>query len=154
MEIKTLSSSRTFVMKVIVPAFWIFAFGAGTVLLWLNVLHGKDGSPPPDAAKWAYLAAWVSGSAFLYRVCGPLKTVRLGGGTLLVSNYLKEISIPASQIAEVTENRWINIHPVTIRFRQTTEFGDTVTFMPRKRDGRPWRPHPVVEELVRASSGR
>ena len=76
-----------------------------------------------------------------------LKKVSLDGETLIVSNYFREIKIPAGLIERVTEIRWINIHPVTIHFRSVTEFGKQITFMPKIRFFKSWSPHPVVAEL-------
>lgn len=96
--------------------------------------------------KWQFLAIWVVGSAFILWGCSRLKRVRVDESGLLVSNYLKEIRIPFDDILDVTENRWINIHPVTIHFRQSTPFGERVVFMPRVRLFA-WTSHPVVGEL-------
>src|SRR5262249_62361427 len=70
--------------------------------------------------------------------------------SLYVSNYLREIQVPLRQVAAVTENRWVNIHPVTIQFRSATEFGDRVVFMPRRRWFGWGRSHPVVAEIRHA----
>jgi hypothetical protein len=47
----------------------------------------------------------------------------------------------------VAENRWINIHPVTIYFRSETIFGRQIVFMPTRRLFGIGQPHPVVGEL-------
>ena len=62
-----------------------------------------------------------------------LKKVRAHETAIYVSNYLKEIRIPSNAIRDVTENRWINIHPATIHFRFSTPFGDSIVFMPTVR---------------------
>ena len=61
----------------------------------------------------------------------PLKRVRLEGDVLFISNYLREISVPAQTIASVRQNRWWNHRPITVTFRQETEFGAKIVFMPR-----------------------
>lgn len=55
------------------------------------------------------------------------------------------------EIEEVSENRWVNIRPVTISFLRDTDFGSRVVFMPRARWWLFWRPHPVVRELEEAA---
>jgi hypothetical protein len=67
--------------------------------------------------------------------------------SLYLSNYLREITVPLNMIAEVTEDRWINIHPVTVHFRITTEFGQKITFIPTTRFFGLGSSHPVVAEL-------
>jgi hypothetical protein len=75
---------------------------------------------------------------------------------IYISNYLKEISLPLSAIADVTENGLIHIFhsdPITVRFRRNTEFGEKITFVPvtskRSLDFDPfgWTSHLVVDEL-------
>lgn len=143
---RTLSSAQTVLMKIIFPVVWIAGFGFGTLLLWTGAMHGVGGEPPPWAMKWQFLCIWVAGSAFILWGCAGLKKVRLDGSCLYVSNYRREIKVPLTSIASVTENRWINIHPVTIHFRVPTEFGRKITFMPKVRFFT-WGSHPVVGEL-------
>jgi len=68
---------------------------------------------------------------------------------LHVSNFRKEIVVPLTFIESVTENRWINVHPVTIHFRGETEFGRKISFMPKARMMFFRSSHPVVGELRR-----
>ena len=66
---------------------------------------------------------------------------------LCISNYSSEIAVPLVNVAQVSENRWVNIHPITIEFHADTEFGSRVVFMPKVRWFAFWSPHPVVEEI-------
>jgi hypothetical protein len=67
---------------------------------------------------------------------------------LYVSNYVQEIDIPFSAIVDVRQNFWLNFRPITIFLRETTEFGDRVTFMPKQRIRLQfWRVDPIVTEL-------
>lgn len=147
---RTLSSAQTFLMKVIFPAVWICGFGAGTLGLWFGAMRGPGGTGAPPFMKWQFLAAWVAGSAFILWCCASLKRVRIDREFLYVSNYRREIMVPLSTIEAVTENRWINIHPVTVRFRVPTEFGQQIKFMPTARFWG-WSSHPVVAELRSAA---
>lgn len=104
----------------------------------------KDADP---VAKWFVLWVLVVGSAFIYWSCIRLKEVSVDDDFLYVSNYLKEISIPLSNIYDVTENVWINIHPVTIHLSSPSEFGDKIIFMPKTRFFALFSSHPVVKEL-------
>ena len=140
---RTLSSMQTFLMKVVFPILWIGGFGVGTVAMWF-------GASAPAFVRWQFLVMWIAGSAFILWSCGRLKRVRIDREFLYVSNYRREITVPLSMIEAVTENRWLNIHPVTVRFRVPTEFGQTITFMPTARF---WNlsSHPVVRELREAA---
>ncbi|HTC05693.1 MAG TPA: hypothetical protein VK749_19955 [Xanthobacteraceae bacterium] len=57
--------------------------------------------------------------------------------------------MPVGLIDCVTENRWINIHPVTVHLSGDTEFGSKIVFMPKARMALVWSPHQVVGEIER-----
>jgi hypothetical protein len=134
-------------MKVIFPCAWIAIFGLGTVRLWIGAIEPSGGDAPSPAMKWQFLTMWIAGAAFLWWACAGLKRVRTDSKYLYVSNYRQEISVPVHLMEDVTENRWINIHPVTIHFKADTEFGSSITFMPTQRLFGLFRSHPVVAEL-------
>ena len=139
---KTLSSGMTFFMKFIFTGGWIVGFGFGTFAVWSS-------STSPAELRWQFAAAWVAGSALIWWTCARLKRVRVDEQLLYVSNYRDEISVPFGMIADVTENRWINIHPVTVHFRAPTDFGSQITFMPKARMFAMFSSDPAVEELRR-----
>jgi len=147
--IRTISSAQTYFVKFIFPALWIAGFGAGVASVWLL--------PAPPQMRAIFSLVWLIGGAIIWRTSAPLKKVQLEGDALIVSNYLRETRVPLSEIQEVTENRWINIRPVTIRFRSDTEFGASITFMPKVRPFLFLRSHPIVaelRELARAATTR
>lgn len=137
-----LSSRLTFVTKVIFPIVWIGGFGAGALAVWAS-------NSATDQMKRAFLATLIVGSLSIWWTCVRLKKVCVDGGTLYVSNYLKKIALPFDIVERVTENRWINIRPVTLYFRRSTDFGSKIVFMPKTRIMLPWRSHPVVDEIKR-----
>ncbi len=149
---RDLSSAQTFPTKIIFPALWIGGFGLGTMALFVagDSFHDKTGAAPPAEIKWIFLAAWTLGSMFIYWGCVRLKRVRMDETSLYISNYLREVQVPLHQVTAVTENRWLNIHPVTISFRSATEFGERVVFMPKVRWFGLWTSHPVVTEIQEA----
>ncbi len=139
---RKLSSLQTPLTKIVFPAAWISLFGFGTLSLFLGGFKGAD-----DALKWKFLLGWLVGSAFIYWSCIRLKEVSVDDEYLYVSNYLKKARIPLSQIYDVTENVWLNIHPVTIHLKTPSEFGDKIIFMPKSRLFAFFSSHPVVAEL-------
>ncbi|MGP0092592.1 MAG: hypothetical protein ACLPKB_22015 [Xanthobacteraceae bacterium] len=153
MTVRTISSGQTIFVKFIFPVIWIGGFGLGTLALWLAPMHARGGAPPPEM-KWVFLAVWTFGTAFILWLSAGLKRVCLDEATIYISNYVREISVPLNLIEDVTENRWINIRPVTIKFRHPTDFGDKVTFMPRTRVFWPGKPNPIVAELQALANGR
>ena len=151
-EPRTLSSAQTFVMKFVFPVVWIAGFAIATLTLFLSPSSWRDtdGGPPDAQVKWFFLFATLVGTAFIWWACVRLKRVRMDARALYISNFSTEIVVPLANVAEVTENRWVNSHPVTIRFHSYTEFGSQVTFMPKIRWFAFWSSHPVVEEIRRA----
>ena len=140
-------------MKFVFPIGWISVVGIITLLFWLKSIQDtvcRCNCPDPES-KWLFLAFLIIGSAFTLWVGVGLKKVRIDQEFLYISNYRKEITVPLNMVRLVTENRWINIHPVTIHFRAPTEFGEKVTFMPTARYGGFFRSHPVVSELRKAA---
>jgi hypothetical protein len=135
-----LSSLQTFPIKFIFPPLWIGLFGFGA----LGSLFAQRAD---QGASLALFLVWIAGSAFIYWSCIRLKRVSVDDHFLYVSNYLKEISIPLSDISGVTEFAWINSHPVTIHLKFATEFGDKIVFMPKTRWLAFFSSHPVVGEL-------
>ena len=156
---RTLSSAQTFLMKVIFPPFWIGGFALATITLFLSPGSWHDargGALDPDT-KWFFLLATIVGGGFIWWSCVRLKRVRMDDKALYISNYSTEIAVPLVNVAQVSENRWINIHPVTIEFHAGTEFGSRVVFMPKVRWFAFWSSHPVVEEIraaVRRATGQ
>jgi hypothetical protein len=147
MSIQTLSSAQTFTMKVMLPAMWITIFGSGTAALWWGAFGEKAGELVPSGMAIEFLVFWILGTTALLLLCAPLKRVRVDDRALLISNYRREIAVPLNMIDHVTENRWINIHPVTVHFREQTPFGRRITFMPKMRFALRG-PHPVVTQLT------
>ncbi len=146
---RTISSDQTFIMKFVFPAIWIGIFAAMTLVLFAGggVFRDRSGTPPPPELKWFFLIATIGGAAALYWFGIRLKRVALDASTLYVSNYRREIGVPLRDIEEVSENRWVSIHPVTVRFFRETEFGAAIVFMPKARWFALFSSHPVVKEL-------
>ncbi|HEV7364566.1 MAG TPA: hypothetical protein VGN76_01835 [Gemmatimonadales bacterium] len=139
-------------MKFVLPSVWLAGFAAVTVGLFAGDGSSNRGGPEfPAEMKWLFLGATVLGGLFLYWGCMRLKRVDLDEDALYISNYLREVRVPLRDIEEVTENRWINIRPVTVEFRRDTDFGPRITFMPKTRWWSFWRAHPVVGELEAAA---
>ena len=134
---KTISSEMTMIYKFIFPTLWIGGFGLGTIAM----MHGDD------PHKWIFLIALIVGTLFIGCLCFPLKSIKIEGSDLVISNYIRTIRVPTKLISNVTESVMINTHPVWIHFQKPTEFGSKVMFMPAVRMFAFFSSHPVVAEL-------
>ncbi len=132
----TISSSRTFAHKFILPIFWN---GLG-VFVVLMLLAGYGG------ATWAFLFVWGIGAVFQLWIYLPLKKVQIDGDYVIISNYVKSVRIHASDIHRITEHSLLSDHPIWLHLKKPTEFGDRITFIPHYRWA-PFRHHPIAIEL-------
>lgn len=137
-------------MKLVLAPIWIGGFALVTLAMFLNVLS-DHGSPPPPEIKWIFLGATLVGSALIHATCVRLKCVALDGENLVISNYVNEIVVPLTELESVSENVWINTHPITLVFARDTLFGRRVVFMPKTRMFAFFSSHPVVDELRQAA---
>ena len=94
-----------------------------------------------------FLTATILGALFLYWSVMRLKVVQMDERKLYISNYFREIEVDRSNIQEVTENIFLNIHPVWVHFKTPTEFGNKIMFMPTVRIFSLFSSHPIVKEL-------
>lgn len=78
-------------------------------------------------------------------LCLPLKRVQTDGGSLLISNYLKTISVPGTEIVSIRETWAIGPHLVRVWFKNRTPFGRKIIFI--STWGSAFEAHPVVDEL-------
>ena len=131
-----ISSRLTFFQKYIFNIIWIGGFGYGTILTFYN---GID-------PKWIFLFLWIAGSSFGLWMLISLKYVSIDDNYLIISNYLKSTRVPLVDIEDVTENIFLNIHPVWITFKTQNMFGKKVMFMPKQKFLF-FESHPIVDDL-------
>jgi hypothetical protein len=143
---RTISSAQTFVMKFVSPVIWISGFGFGTAMLFRPADTFGDHPPAPEM-KWIFLAGLIVGSILIYWWGVRLMRVVMTDRDLRISNYRREIVVPLSDVDDVSENRWVNIHPVTVQFVRRTDFGHRIVFMPKRRPFALFSSHPIVAEL-------
>jgi hypothetical protein len=120
----------------------------GAVFLWSGNFHDRNNAISHPQVMLSFLAMWALASTLILYTSAGLKRVCMDERQLYVSNYVQEIDIPFSAIVDVRQNFWLNFRPITIFLRETTEFGDRVTFMPKQRIRLQfWRVDPIVTEL-------
>ena len=136
---RTLSSLQTIPLKIFSPIVWIFALGL-TLIGFFGVSQSKD-----QAGEWIFLGFLVLFSLQTW-ACMRLKTIDLDDHNLYIGNFTKEISVPLSEIVNVTPKRWPGWQLVTIHLKSPSEFGNKIEFLPKARFFA-FGQHPVVREL-------
>ena len=116
-----ISSGLTFFVKFIFPLIFITLFGLPAIEAWIKSL--------PE--RFPVTIFLIAITAFLYWSCMRLKRIKVSAGKLYISNYFKTIEVDVTQIKEVSENCFIDYHPVWITFKEPTRFGKKIMFMPQ-----------------------
>ena len=135
-----ISSGWTFVYKVMLPFFSILIMG---LVLPAFIFSGQIWQLP-----WFFLPMMLGGLALELYFCLPLRFVEIDKHNLYVSNYFRTVSIERHLIERVTENTWLNIHPVRIHFREETPVGRSIVFMPEVRAFSFLQSHPIVNKIL------
>lgn len=136
---REISSSGTFYYKIILPVILLICTAALPTAVYFD---GANGHSSAAVSLFLYLLACT---VIFCLIAKKFKKVSLDDNFLYVSNYLKEITIPLSNIADVTEIKWLRGHPVTIHLNPASEFGKKITFLSKFRFS--FKSHPVVTEL-------
>jgi len=77
-----------------------------------------------------YLLFVVGGSVFIHFMAGSLKQVAIEGDRLVVSNFIKKIQIPRSNISLVNCPDATNLRRIEINLSTPSEFGPNIIFAP------------------------
>ena len=81
---------------------------------------------------------------FSWWMLAPLKTVYLDGDSLLVSNFLRKIRIPLTEIRHIDSPENSSHRRISIWLHSPSEFGDVIIYMPRFLQA-----HETFEQLKR-----
>ncbi|CAN5384329.1 hypothetical protein BH10ACI1_BH10ACI1_15520 [soil metagenome] len=137
---RQISSKQTFFLRIILPILFVVIISAATVSMYLQ--PDKSGK----SAVFLLPGIFVVVLPIIILILSRFKAVSVDDKFLYVSNYLKEIAVPLSDIRDVTESR-LRGHPVTIHLKTRLEFGEKITFLPKIRPFTFSKSHPIVAEL-------
>lgn len=142
MTTQLLSSKYTFFYKYIFIFIWFIGFGIGTKEIIFM-------SPSYDARWIQYTGAWLGVSVLIYFITGSIKQVQLQreNKQLIVSNFLKSVTISVSEISDVSGSKFLSPRLVWITLDKKSNFGTRIIFMPANRPSRSIGVHPLVMEL-------
>lgn len=143
---RRLSSKQTFFLKIILPIFFVVISTTG----FLVSVFGPRQSELL-VLKIIIPTIIIFGIYSMYMTVMRYKKVLIDEHFLYVSNYRKEIKIPFSEIADVTEIKWHRTRPITIHLKTSSEFGRKIVFTPKFNGFRVFAENPIVAELKKLS---
>ena len=124
---RRLSSGLTFFWKIFVNA-WIGYFFVAVIYGAYKQMAGTATYSGSQVA--GFLVFGLLSCAFMFFMLGSIKSVYTDGGGLFVSNYLKEIYIPFSDVRYVNDPDLTSHRRITIDLKQTSAFGERIIFVP------------------------
>ncbi|MBN2193607.1 MAG: hypothetical protein JW751_12390 [Polyangiaceae bacterium] len=149
-SLRTLSSPSTALAKLVFLPLWTATWLFGIVVLAI----GTQGSAPTGAEPVPLvdvLIGLIGGglvTALVWWGFAPLKRVRMNDRELWISNFRREIVVPLTEVADVTQDSWN--HLTTITFRSDTPFGRSIRMMPPQRPVPYLEHHPMIGEILAA----
>jgi hypothetical protein len=142
--IRRLSSRWTWFYKFVFPIVWIGGFAFGTLSLFQAPASAY---PNHDNPALSFLFATIIGSLMFYALCMRNKVVSVEGPELVISNFFRTIRVPLKNVERVSGSILITPEVVQITFKERTEFGRKIQFMPHMRFFMGFNRSPVAKEL-------
>jgi hypothetical protein len=139
---RVISAGHTPLIKWGLPGL-ILVEGISFVIGWVRLLQTDE---PVAPAIYAYVAICAALFPVAAWACLGLKRVTLTEGSLLVSNFRREIVVPLRDVAGVGRTV-LGLNAVVIDFARDTAFGRRIKFLPRRRFSRFTWTHPIVDRL-------
>lgn len=122
--------------------------------VYLEISGGDvDGQNPPKEAllAWAFVGVMLLTHGLVRR----FRKISVDKDNLYISNYfLKEISVPLTDIAAVSEESLPNGHILTIHLKHPSRFGDKIRFLPALRNERFYSRYPIADELMELATAK
>lgn len=143
---REISSKQTFFLKIILPVIFTLMIS----IAFLGVVSSSRGNEILLFTILFSLFGFVGVSA-MYLTVMRYKKVSVDDEFLYVSNYRTEIKIPVSNIADVTEIKWVRTRPMTIHLKTNSEFGRKIVFTPKFNGFRVFADNPLIAELKKSA---
>jgi tetratricopeptide (TPR) repeat protein len=145
-EMVVISSGMTRFYKFAFPTFW-FMFIAVTLVIGLTTGAGRKA--PAFFVGPCFMAVFGF-FAFKRLIWVLVDEVKDGGTFLIVRNRGKEITVPLSEIMNVSTSTNTNPPRVTLRLSQPGDFGAEIVFVPATKGFsiNPFKKNTMVEDLI------
>ena len=92
----------------------------------------------------------IGGGVLVYYGFARLKSVSIDKNYFYISNYLKTIKVPISELVEVQDrNLPGSYRPITLHFRNRNYFGHSIVFLPEFESPNSYSKLTMAEKLRR-----
>jgi hypothetical protein len=142
MPLRRISSLFTFSAKYLWPPLYIIG-----ILYVISLREWYLELDHPTQADLIFFVTFFVFAAFWMWHVWAIKWIDQGNQRLYVSNYRKEIAIPLSDIAFVSESKWTNPRRITVRLHNPSEFGVKIVFLAKYQFSLFMSDHQIVAEL-------
>lgn len=128
---RRLSTTLTLFWRAFAAAWMTYFTLLSAYGVWGWLTSSGDAGPPFRGGRLIALIIFgLASGIFVQVLAGSLKRVVIEGDKLLVSNYLKEVEVPLSQVRHVDGPDWSSLRRITLVLREPSEFGEEITFAP------------------------
>lgn len=136
-----ISKEYTFFFKVVLPGIFLSGVSLGFYLLFRNEAYNALG---------ALVMVALGGGALVYYGFIRLKSVSIDKNHFYISNYLKTIQVPISDLIEVNDRSFPGSYkPITLHFIGDYPFGNSIVFLPEFESPTSPSKVPLAERLRR-----
>ena len=125
---RKISTNLTFFWRLFVIAWISYFLIAGTYGIY-DFLSSSNRSFSGSKIIIFIIFGLVS-SGFVNFIAGTLKNVFIVGDNLVISNFVKQIQVPFSEISHVDNPDRTSLRRIKIVFHQPSEFGKEIVFSP------------------------
>ena len=123
-----ISSSKTLVVKIFLPAFWITFFLAFTVAVLFSD-KATIGDLPVGGLRLGSVMVLLSGIFVFYKTIFPLKRLDIDEGYVYVSNYLKTVRYSILDVEKIEVSKSFLFTFGTLVLKGEASFGREIRFL-------------------------
>lgn len=139
MEKQRVTSTMTLWSKFLLTSSLVLQGGIEALRICLGNLPSEN---------FAYVGLALVIAALSFFTSRRLKIVWLDNEVIYISNYVRMIAIPASEVARVSQSKIPGTPYITVHFKDSTIFGRSITFDPDEQGFAPTRTCRKLREMA------
>jgi hypothetical protein len=125
-----LSSNITLILSIFFPISWFVFFGAFLMAIW--IIDPEDiVSIEANYTRYGYTIFFILFGALIYKVFCKYKRVEYDHEFVYLTNYIKTVKIPYSQIEKISSNKIFGFLNLKIYLKHKGVFGSKIKCISR-----------------------